>query len=77
MNTNPSQSNIILSTLKKWSAAHKEGGWVPGWYLYRVSGAMAVHSRIAELRKRGHKIPNRQETSGRARRSYYRLEAQS
>ncbi len=34
-------------------------GWVPMPTLCEVSGAYAVHSRISDLRKRGHKIEQR------------------
>ncbi len=48
--------------------------WVAMTDLWRVSGAFAVHSRIADLRKLGHPIEHKNErpTSG-AIRSFYRL----
>lgn len=71
MNTNPSQAAKIL---KRLQAAREFDGWVPMPILSDVSGAYAVHSRIAELRKRGHRIENK---PGRAqdgtRMSWYRL----
>lgn len=65
-----SQCDAILAMLK-----HKVGQWVPMPDLASVAGAYAVHSRIAELRKRGHRIDSRQERMPGTRRvwSYYRL----
>lgn len=39
-----------------YALAAKEGEWVEMPDLWRASGAFAVHSRIADLRKRGLKI---------------------
>lgn len=50
-----------------------QGEWVPMRKLGRVSRSMNVHSRIAELRKRGHVIPNKCDRSGRVVKSFYRL----
>ena len=49
-----SQCDCILRELENW-----RGQWVPMPRLYEVSGAFAVHSRIADLRKRGHNIEQR------------------
>lgn len=49
------------------------GQWVPMPHLTEVSGAYAVHSRIADLRKRGHIIEQRCDQSGRNKHSFYRL----
>lgn len=49
------------------------GAWVPMPNLAHDSGAYAVHSRVAELRKRGHVIEQRSERDGRRVLSYYRL----
>lgn len=50
------------------------GVWVTMPDLAAASGAYAVHSRVAELRKRGHVITQRSERHGRTVRSFYRLE---
>lgn len=49
-------------------------GWVSLPALHMTSGAYAVHSRIAELRKRGHVIENKvtRQQDG-TRLSWYRL----
>ena len=71
MNTNPSQADKIL---KRLQAAREFDGWVPMPVLSDVSGAYAVHSRIAELRKRGHVIENRtMQAKDGTRMSWYRL----
>lgn len=50
------------------------GEWVPMPELWRASGAMAVHSRISDLRKRGLDIEHRNEVAaGRVTHSFYRL----
>ena len=41
-------ADLVLSILQAW-----KGDWVPD--MYKVSGVM-VHSRIADLRKRGYQI---------------------
>jgi hypothetical protein len=46
--TTLSDADHVLEILRAW-----HGDWVP--HLYRVSGVM-VHSRIADLRKRGYQI---------------------
>lgn len=50
------------------------GRWIPMPWLAAASGGYAVHSRIAELRARGHVITQRSERSGRKILSFYRLE---
>lgn len=62
------QSNLILQHLVR-----NYDEWVPMTDLVRISGAYAVHSRIAELRKRGHSIDNRVERSIKPYHSWYRL----
>lgn len=52
----------------------QRGQWVPMPALADASGGYAVHSRIAELRARGHVITQRSERSGRKILSFYRLE---
>lgn len=72
-NTRPSQADKILRYLQA-----EVGSWNKGWVsmpdLAAFSGAYAVHSRIAELRRRGHTIENRieQRYDG-TRLSWYRL----
>lgn len=68
MNSNPSQSSVILDILTTL-----RGKWVSMPDLATASGGYAVHSRIAELRKRGHVIENQVEQRGRKRVSRYRL----
>jgi hypothetical protein len=69
MNTNPSQADKILRRLQFTADI-----WVSMPDLSQVSGAYAVHSRIAELRKRGHVIENRTEQAEDGTRlSWYRL----
>lgn len=68
MNSSPSQARLILRRLRM-----ARGSWVPLAALWRASGSMAVHSRIAELRRHGHAIENQTTNSGRRRRSAYRL----
>lgn len=74
MNSMPSQSTLILARLTDVTPSDV-GGWVPMPILSAVSGAYAVHSRVAELRSRGHTITNRIEhTKDGVRKSWYRLE---
>jgi len=63
-----SQCDRILAALES-----KLGQWVPMPYLARIAEGYAVHSRIAELRKRGHRIEAMQERCGRKVWSYYML----
>jgi hypothetical protein len=65
-----SQCQKILNHLR----AHL-GEWVPMPELYQVSGAMAVHSRIADLRAAGCRIEhkNEREPGSRTQKSFYRL----
>lgn len=49
------------------------GEWVSLARLHVCSGSMAVHSRIADLRLRGHTIEHRNERKGRMIHSSYRL----
>jgi hypothetical protein len=66
-----SQCARILAALES-----KRGQWVPMPDLACVAQGFAVHSRIAELRKQGHRIEAMQERQGRKVWSYYRLEAE-
>ena len=66
-----SQCARILAELES-----KRGHWVPMPNLAHIAGAYAVHSRIADLRKRGHRIESMQERHGRKVCSYYRLESE-
>lgn len=47
--------------------------WVSLTRLHAVSGSMAVHSRINDLRQRGHRIEHRNERVKRMIHSSYRL----
>lgn len=69
MNTNPTQAECILRVLEK-----RRGTWVSMPTLAEQSGAYAVHSRVAELRKRGHRIGNQVMRHGHQAVSFYRLE---
>ena len=55
-----SQCAAILAYLKAAGRA-----WVAMPVLAKASGAFAVHSRVAELRKRGHRIKHRNDLDGR------------
>lgn len=71
-----SQCEAILGKL-----IEARGGWVSMVELAAASGAYAVHSRIADLRRRGHRIPKARITRvvgarGRYCHSEYRLEAE-
>lgn len=63
-----SQCARILAALE-----YERGQWVPMPDLARIAGGYAVHSRIAELRARGHRIEAMQDRRGRKVWSYYRL----
>lgn len=63
-----SQSKCILRRLKR----HR-GKWVSLQTLWRASGSMAVHSRIAELRDRGEVIESRCQRFRRMVLSSYRV----
>ena len=54
MNTNPTQEEKILEFLQA-----RAGEFVPMPHLWAISGSMAVHSRVAALRKRGCNISNK------------------
>lgn len=50
------QNTAILNRLKE-----SPGDWISLPELYRVSGALAVATRISNLREEGHNIENRTE----------------
>ncbi len=62
------QCDTILASLK-----HHQGDWVSLVHLATVSGSMAVHSRINDLRQRGHQIAHKNERKGRMVHSSYKL----
>ena len=66
--TGESQCDVILDKLRR-----HEGRWVDMVDLHRASGSMAIHSRIADLRKRGHTIEQQNKRHGRTVHSQYRL----
>jgi hypothetical protein len=66
--TGISQADKILASLQLHS-----GSWVGLIHLAAISGSMAVHSRIADLRARGLTIEHRNERVGRMIHSSYRL----
>ncbi len=55
-NGGASQCDRILAALEQ-----ARGEWVAMTDLWRVSGAFAVHSRVADLRKRGQAIEHKNE----------------
>jgi hypothetical protein len=55
-NAGASQCDAILGVLQE------RRDWVSILELHQLTNSMAVHSRIAELRKRGHVIHNRTRT---------------
>ena len=63
-----SQCDRILAALRA-----APGQWVSLPALYQASGSMAVHSRINDLRKRGHLIENQAPVKNRKCLSSYRL----
>lgn len=62
------QCDIILASLR-----NKQGDWVGLPELAFTSHSMAVHSRISDLRLRGHQIEHRNQRKGRQVHSFYRL----
>lgn len=54
-NAGASQCDAILGLLQE------RADWVPVYELHQVSNSLAVHSRISELRERGHVIENRRQ----------------
>lgn len=64
-----SQADRILAKLREAA-----GGWVQMPQLVQASGAYAVHSRIADLRKRGLRIEQESVNRGRLVFSFYRLQ---
>jgi hypothetical protein len=66
-NAGKSQADRILGALRH------AAGWAHLPDLVKASGAYAVHSRIADLRKRGHRIEHESVHRGRAVHSFYRL----
>ncbi len=63
-----SQCACILAELQQYP-----GEWVSLVRLHAVSGSMAVHSRINDLRQRGHRIEHRNERVKKMTHSFYRL----
>ena len=67
-NTMPSQADVVIGLLTE-----QRGEWVEMPFLAAAMCGFAVHSRIAELRKRGHRIEHKNRRQGRAVHSFYRL----
>lgn len=65
-----SQCACILAELQL-----SPGAWVSLIRLHAISGSMAVHSRINDLRQRGHPIEHRNERIKKMIHSSYRLPA--
>lgn len=69
MNTNPTQEDRILAFMQT-----RPDEWVPMPHLWSISGAFAVHSRVAALRKRGANILNKVERApDGTKHSFYKL----
>jgi hypothetical protein len=64
----PSQCDLILATLLT-----APGHWFDMRHLGNVSGSRNVHSRVSDLRKRGHSIEHRNERHGRQCWSFFRV----
>lgn len=63
------QTETILKAL-----LDAEGGWVSMPDLWKASGAFAVHSRAADIRKLGHTVENRiEEDADGVKLSWYRI----
>lgn len=64
------QNERVLARLRQ-----SLGDWVPMPTLAMSSGAFAVHSRVSDLRKQGHRIEQKSErkSGSRANHSFYRL----
>lgn len=67
-----SQCSCILAELQLIP-----GAWVSLIRLHAVSGSMAVHSRINDLRQRGHPIEHKNERVKKMNHSSYRLVEES
>ena len=63
-----SQCDIILTWLE-----NSRGHWVSMPYLAEAAGCFAVHSRVSDLRKRGHRIEHKNERDGAKIHSFYRM----
>ena len=64
-----SQCEMILAKLTIYA-----GQWVPMPDLWLISGSLNVHSRISDLRRRGHNIEQRNSYEGkRVIKSFYKL----
>lgn len=68
-NAGKSQADRILAYLRQGQPA----GWAHLPDLVKTSGSYAVHSRIADLRKRGYRIEQMSVHQGRAVHSFYKL----
>lgn len=64
-----SQCAAILRHLQR----HR-GEWVPLPDLHAISGALAVPTRVSNLRQAGHQIVNRVENRGVEKLSFYQLQ---
>lgn len=62
------QTEKVFATL-----AANAGNWVGMPHLVEVSGAYAVHSRVADLRRRGYNVENQVDRSTKPFKSFYRL----
>ncbi len=67
-NAGKSQADRILARLSQ-----AIGDWVHMPDLVKCSGSYAVHSRVADLRKRGHRIEQCSVHRGSTVHSFYRL----
>ncbi len=67
-NTGSTQNAKVLAELKAMA-----NQWVPMPHWYYMSGSMAIHSRINDLRQEGHIIEHKSTRSGRTVHSFYKL----
>jgi hypothetical protein len=64
------QNQKVLATLEEFSP-----DWVPMPKLVEISGSYVVHSRISDLRQKGHPIEHRREIKAGQYHSFYRIAA--
>ena len=74
MTTHPNQAAGISQNARILrSLQEQQGLWIPMPLLAAESGAYAVHSRVSDLRKRGHTIEHKNSRHGRVTHSFYRM----
>ena len=73
MTTHPSKTAGQSQCAKILAALEESDGWVEMPKLSRLSKSLNVHSRIADLRRRGHSIEHHNERVKGETHSFYRL----